>query len=44
MQHLLVRNVFSHEYVLVVRWVAETQVIQELIGAGHSPEAGSTVD
>lgn len=36
--------VFSHEYVLVFGRVAETQIIQELTGAGHSPEASSAVD
>ena len=37
-------HVLSHENILVVRRVAEAQVVQELIGARHSPEASLTVD
>jgi hypothetical protein len=36
--------VFTHENVLVIGRVAETQVVQELIGARHSPEARPAVD
>lgn len=37
-------HVFSHENILVIGRVAETQVIQELTGARHSPEASLAVD
>jgi hypothetical protein len=36
--------VFSHENILVIGRVAEAQVVQELIGARHSPEASLAVD
>jgi hypothetical protein len=41
---LLAGHVFSHENILVIGRVAETQVIQELTGARHSPEASLAVD
>ena len=37
-------HVFSHENILVIGGVAEAQVVQELIGARHSPEASLAVD
>jgi len=37
-------HVFSHENILVIGRVAEAQVVQELIGARHSPEASVAVD
>jgi hypothetical protein len=39
-----VGQVFSHENILVIGRIAETQVVQELIGARHSPEASPAVD
>jgi len=37
-------HVFSHENILVIGRVAEAQVVKELIGARHSPEASLAVD
>jgi hypothetical protein len=36
--------VFSHENILVIGRVAETQVVKELIRARYSPEASLAVD
>ena len=37
-------HMFSHENILVIGRVTEAQVVQELIGARHSPEASLAVD